>query len=206
LFVALAFLGTTNHITFLIAVIEIIILRIFSREKIRIIHLVSLALGATLGLVVVKTFAAGGFSRFGFVVSRSLVSWIDHNLSQLPLTLFSLFNIQWVILISFLVLFFKKDVKYYSLVLLSVVFNYGICFFSLDTTRIFGLLSWGVFIHCIYHSYQIAQNLNSLQEKRQFLFILIAFILLSLLLPRFYSWEGKIYLSPMYESIVRIIS
>lgn len=206
LFIILAFLGTTNHITLIFAVIEIVILRLLSREKLRVNHLVLVIMGCALGLFIVKIFAAGGFSRFDFIVSRSFSSWIDHNLSQLPLTLFSLFNIQWLILISCLVKFFKKDKKYYVFVLLFVLFNYGISFFSLDTTRIFSLVSWGIFIHCVFHSYELSQKLDPPQKKKQFQLFLIVIILLSLVLPRFFSWEGVIILSPFHESLARILN
>lgn len=206
LFFILAFLGTTNHITLLFAVIEIVILRLLSREKLRAIHLVLVIMSCALGLFIVKIFAAGGISRFDFLISRGLSSWIDHNLSQLPLTLFSLFNVQWIILISCLIKFFKKDKIYYSFVLLFVLFNYCISFFSLDTTRIFSLLSWGVFIHCVYRSYEISQKLDPPQKQKQFQLILIVIILLSLVLPRFFSWEGVIIMSPFHESLARIFN
>jgi hypothetical protein len=203
-FFILAFLGTTNHFAFLFAAMEILILRLFSREKTRIVQLVSTIMGGALGLFTVKLFASGGFSRYGFVVSRSLSSWIDHNTSALPLTLFSFFNIQWLILIGCFILYFKKDKIYFSIVLLLLIINYGICFFTLDTTRIFSLLSWGLFIHCVYHSYQLSQKFDAPSKKKLFQLILIIIIFLSFVSPRFFSWEGSIHLSPFYNSIVNL--
>jgi hypothetical protein len=205
-FFILAFLGTTNHFAFLFAAFEIIILRLFAHEKTRLIQFVAAILGGGLGLITVKLFASGGFSRFGFVVSRSLSSWITHNLSELPLTLFSFFNIQWLIILACFLLFFKKDKLYFSIVLLFFTFNYGVSFFTLDTTRIFCLLSWGPFIHCVYHSYQLSQNFDAPPKQKRFQLILISIIFLSLVFPRFFSWEGSIHLSPFYENIVSLIN
>ena len=161
----LAVLGTMNHITFLIAAVEILALRWVARDNIRKLHLAAVIIGGIIGIIGVKVFLAANhiqaFSRLDYIFSQSMDLWIKVNFSKLPLTLFSLFNIQWLIIPICFIMFFKKDRRYYSSILAMLLFNYGVTFFSQDTTRIFSLLSWGILIRCIFHSYDLAQKEDS---------------------------------------------
>jgi hypothetical protein len=204
----LTLLGTINHLTFIIAVIEILFLRLISRDNIRIIHLIAIILGGIAGYIVLKIFLASNniqvMSRLDFIFNINLNTWLKHNLADLPMTVFSFFNIQWLIIPICLLMFFNKDKRYYSFMLAILLLNYGITFFSLDTTRIFSLLSWGIFANCILHSFNLAKKENETNQK-EFLQALIVVGVISFIAPRYYSWEGSIHTSPFYSFIEKVL-
>lgn len=204
----LAILGTLNHLTFLIAAIEILVLRWMARDDIRIIHLAAITIGGIIGYVSVNLFFAvyniQVMSRLDYIFTVSLVEWIKLNLAEFPMTIFSLFNIQWLIIPICLIMFFKKDKRYYSFILAMLLFNYGITFFSKDTTRIFSLLSWGILMHCVFHSFELANKEDSSYQK-QLLQALIVISLISFITPRYYSWNGSIHTTPFYAFLEKII-
>ncbi len=155
----LALFGVTNHIIFLIASIEILLLRWISKDKIKIIHIFLAIMGGAIGYGIVNAFIAFNhihvYSKFDFIVSKGLNGWVGKNMMNLPLTIFSLLNIQWLLILICLIMFFKKDKLYYSSVVALLILNYIISFFTLDTTRIFSLISWGILLEVIFHSYQL---------------------------------------------------
>jgi hypothetical protein len=197
----LTMLGTLNHLSFIIAVIEILLLRLISRDRIRIIHLFAAIMGGIAGYIILKIFLAANniqvVSRLDFIFSESLNTWAKHNLLDLPMTIFSFFTIQWLIIPICLIMFFNKDRKYYSFLLAILILNYGITFFTLDTTRIFSLLSWGILANCILHSYNLTRKENGSTQK-EFLQALIVIGLTSIITPRYYAWEGVIHTTPFY--------
>jgi len=205
----LAVLGTTNHIVFLIAVIEILTLRWLARENIKWTHVVSAITGGAAGYLLVKVFLTYHqiqiISRFGFIFTKDLNTWFNLNLINLPLTLFSLFNIQWLILAVCLIMFFNRDRRYYFGMLMILLFNYGISFFTLDTTRIFSLLSWGILIHILFHSHQLGEKSGDPAQQAQFLKAVMVIGLISLFTPRYFSWIGEIHTTPFLGFIEQIL-
>lgn len=203
----LIILGTMNHITFLIAAIEILFLRFTTRENIKNIHLATITIGGVIGLVLVKVFYAvyqiQAITRFEKIFTISLADWIRMNLGEFPLTIFSLFNFQWLIIPVCLILFFKKNRLYYSIILGLLIFNYGITFFAEDTTRIFTLLSWGILIHCVIYSSKLA-SIEDLSFQNQFLEAMILIAIISLISPRYYSFAGNIFTTPFYSFLYQL--
>jgi len=203
----LAILGATNHIVFLIAVMEILLLRWMAKENIKWTHMASALAGGLIGYLLVKVFLAYHqihiISRFDFILTKDLKEWVDLNLINLPMTLFSLFNIHWLILAVCLIMFFNKDRRYYSSMLGLLLFNYGITFFTLDTTRIFALLSSGILLHCIFHSYQL--GVKDANQQQQFLKAVVIIVLISFLTPHYFAWMGEIHTTPFLGFIEQII-
>lgn len=207
----LAILGSMNHIVFLIAASEIIALRWFSRDNIKFQHVLAMAAGGVAGILLLKAFLAFNqievAPRVGFLVSRSVWDWAKLNVTHLPLSLFSFFNIQWLAVIVCFLMFFKWDKRFYLSVSALLLLNYGITFFSLDTTRIFSLLSLGVFMLCLFHSHQLAaSHPESTQEyQKQFMQALILTGMISIFSPRYFSWVGEIHATPFYEFLRQLI-
>jgi len=208
---ALAILGATNHPAFIVAVIEILILRILANDKIKVRHILSTVTGVIIGYGLVKLFLAGNAidvtSRFDFMQVKSLDYWAKMNAHNLPISIFSLFNIHWLILPICLIMFFNKDRRFYFLVLLILLINYGITFFTLDTTRVFVLISWAVLFECIFHSYDlaIADQGDEPRYQKQFLQALILIGIISLVTPRYFSWVGEIHTTPFYEFFRKVL-
>jgi len=208
----LAILGTTNHVVFTIAASEILVLRWIACGKIKAYHLIIVLIGGTAGFLLVKLFLTFNHiqimeSRLDFILSKDLTFWIKMNAADFPMSLFSLFNIQWLIIIVSLLMFFKMDKIYYFFLLIILLFNFGITFFTKDTTRVFSLLSWGILLECIFHSYRLALKINSEGKsyQEQYLLALIIIGLTSFITPRYYSWNGEIHTTPFYEFIRRFL-
>ena len=207
----LSVLGATNHVVFLIATSEVIILRWFSRDGIKLRHVLTMAAGGIIGMLLLRAFLTLNnievAPRISFLISRSIWEWVKLNITHLPLSLFSFFNIQWLAVVVCFLMFFKWDKRFYMSVSALFLFNYGIAFFSLDTTRIFSLLSLGIFMLCLFHSYKlVADHPNTTPEyQKQFIQALIIVGAISIFSPRYFSWVGEIHATPFYEFMRQLI-
>lgn len=201
----LSTLGAINHPTFMIAVIEILALRWAARDGIKLKHIIVSGIGLFTGYGLTRLFLSTNqievVSRVNFILLRDLGEWIKMNGLNLPITMSSLFNIHWLILLLCLVMFFKEDKLFYSLVVATLVINYGFTFFTLDTTRIFSLLSWGVLFVCIFHSFNLVRKRdeNGIEAQKQLLQALIIIGIASLITARYFSWAGEIHTTPFYQ-------
>ena len=201
----LSVFGAMNHPTFMITVIEILILRWAAKDGIKFKHVLASGLGLAIGYASTRLFLTVNqieiVSRFDFMQLMDAGEWLKMNAVNLPITLSSLFNIQWLVLLLCLILFFKKDKVFYSLVLAFLLVNYGFTFFTLDTTRIFSLLSWGVLFACVFHSYKLAglNHDDGPEMQRQFLLSLTLTGVASFIAPRYFSWAGEIHTTPFYQ-------
>ncbi len=108
----LALAGMWNHPAFIIAAGEVLFLRLVSRDEIRIKHIIAIVLGAALGYLSLKYFISAfhiqALSRLEVINKTSLQYWFMINADHFPMTLFSLFNIQWLVFPVCLLMFFKK--------------------------------------------------------------------------------------------------
>jgi hypothetical protein len=208
----LAILGAANHPSFIIAVMEIIILRWSARDEINIKHVLFAVLGCVSGYGLVKLFLYSQdidiVSRFDFMRLRSMSEWVELNMENLPGTLFSLFNIHWLILPVCLIMFFKKDSRFFTIAVSFLLLNYAIVFFTLDTTRIFSLTSWGVLCICVLLSYKLAgsETEENSKPRRQFLQTLILVCIISFFTPRFFSWVGEIHIASIFKTIGQLVN
>ena len=204
----LALLGAANHPAFIIAILEILVLRWIARDRINIKHLSLAIVGSGAGYASVKlflhTFDIEIVSRLDFMQFMKIGEWSRMNLEILPTSLFSLFNIQWLALFVCFFMFYKKDRLFYSTTTIILLLNYGMVFFTLDTTRVYTLLSWGVLFVCIFHSYKLARSANP-SHLKQFSQALILIGIFSIFAPRYFSWAGEIHAAPFFEWIGKLI-
>ena len=207
----LALLGAANHPAFIVAILEILVLRWIAHDQISIKHLFLAALGSGAGYASVKlflhTFDIEIVSRLDFMQLMNIGEWSRMNLGILPTSLFSLFNIQWLALLLCFIMFYKKDRLFYSLTGIILLLNYGIIFFTLDTTRVYSLISWGMLIFCIFHSYRLARSSQTEEPNhlKQFSQTLILIGILSIFTPRYFSWAGEIHAAPFFDWIGKLI-
>lgn len=207
----LSVLGATNHPAIMFAAIEILGLRWAARDGIKLKHILGSALGLAAGYGLTRWFLAANqieiVSRADFMLLMDAGEWLKMNALNFPTSVSSLFNVHWLILLLCLILFFKRDRVFYSLVLMFLLVNYGLTFFTLDTTRIFSLLSWGVLFECIFHSYKLAgaggENEGTAGQK-QFLQSLILVGIASFIAPRYFSWAGEIHTTPFYQFLRKV--
>lgn len=201
----LSMFGAMNHPAFMIAAMEILALRWAAREGTNFKHLLIAGFGLAAGYALVRVFLAVNqiefVSRTDFLLLRNWEEWFKLNALNFPMSVSSLFNTHWVILPVCLVMFFKRDRVFYSLALAFLLVNYGITLFTLDTTRVFSLLSWGVLFACIFRSFDLAVSDRETkpQTQKQFLQALIVIGIASFFTPRYFSWAGEIHTTPFYD-------
>lgn len=201
----IAVLGSLNHVVFILAACEIIALRWISNNGIKFRHALAMATGGVAGMLLLKSFLTLNqievTPRVGFLLSRSIWEWAKLNIAHLPLSLFSFFNTQWLAVIACFLMFYRWDKRFYLSVTVLFVINYGVSFFSLDTTRIFSLLSLGTFLLCIMHSHELSANHPDAkpEHQKQFVGALILIGVISIFSPRYFSWAGEIHATPFYE-------
>jgi hypothetical protein len=210
LFLFLSILGTANHPAFTLAALEILILRWAARDGIHFRHAFVSGIGFATGYGLVQWFLAVHHieivSRADFLLLRDAGEWLKMNASNLPISLFSLFNLHGLILPICLLMFFKRDRTFFSLALTFLAVNYGFTFFTLDTTRVFSLLSWGVLFAVIFHSNTLSHTAGNAgtETQKQFLQALIVISLASVFSPRYFSWGGEIHVTPFYQLMRKV--
>lgn len=198
----LAFLGAANHPAFIIAAFEILILRWVMRDTVSIRQLIFAVIGIIFGYAAVKfflnTYGIDVVSRYEFMQLRDLGEWVSLNFENLPATLFSLFNIHWLIFPASMIMLFKKDRRFFLLVILMLFLNYVIVFFTLDTTRVFILTSWGILFTTVLHSCKLAIPESHLEAgyRSQYIRALLLIGMISFFTPRYFSWVGEIHMAP----------
>jgi uncharacterized membrane protein len=203
----LSAIGSLNHVTVPAAALLILILRWCARDGINLRHIAATVLGGGTGYALARITLAllqiPAWSRFDNYFTRDLASWTERMARNLPVTVFSLFNIQWFLLIIIVVMFFSRDKRFYSAVIGIVLFNCLFAFFSNDSTRNFALVSWGVLIESAIHSYRLAADMDE-PHRKEFLLAWTGVGIASFFAPRFYSWDGGIYSSPLDISLQRL--
>ena len=206
----LSVLGAANHPAFMIAVIEILALRWAARDGVKFKHILMAGLGLAAGYGLVRWFLTVNqieiVSRVDFMLLMNAGEWLKMNALNFPMSLASLFNVHWLILVICLVMFFKRDRIFYSLALFFLLVNSAFTVFTLDTTRIFALLSWGVLFECMFHSYSLARTDKDAnpQVERQFLQSLVVVGMFSLIAPRYFSWLGEVHTTPFYQFLRKV--
>lgn len=209
LILILSILGPMNHIVFIIATGEILVLRLISRNKIVTDHLITAIAGYIVGFGLLKLFLASNQfhiseSRLDYILNN-IEFWIYMNTAPSHYTSFlSLFSIQWLVIIICMLMFYRIDRVYYSLLITLLILNMGITFFTADTTRVFSLLSWGVLVECMFYSYRLALTQEDKNFQKQYLVSLFIIGLISLLVPRYYSFLGSIYHPPYFQFAVDV--
>lgn len=193
----LSFLGSTNHLVYLIAGFIIIVARRVSSEKIGFIHLIALLVGSSLGYLCVRLFLFYHnitiVSRVDVIVNMGFDALFDFYFGKFFWNFFLFFGVQWLVLVASFAMFFLEDKRFYLTSALIVVASLFITFFFGDTTRVFQLITWGFFAQLLYHSCVLAEKSR---YGRAYIYVMIIVIVLSVILPRFYSFAGSIYATP----------
>jgi hypothetical protein len=195
---AISLLGSFNHPIMLLVAPVVLLLRRLSREdEIGYLHFAASGVGLVLGSLAVRGFLdinhIDTYSRLDFLMSRSLMSWIRHDLSNLPMALFSLHNLVWFAWVACAVLFFRRNRAYFGVLLVAQVVMYGVTFFSVDTTRVFTLLAWAPAFHCLQYSLRLGGESDGMALSTQLRGVLLIVALVGIVKPNYYVWDGTIY-------------
>lgn len=208
-FFSLASLSMMNHPAGAIAVGSIVVLRLVAHEKTITLHHCGLVLaGGLVGGVLVRAFMAYHEifvrSRLDYLLAMSLGEWVQLNLSTLPSTLFSFQQTLWFVMVFLFFMFARKDPMYFRVLGVIMIAAYGITFFTLDSTRVFVMLTWGATIHAISHCISLNKTEYGELDAKTVLGVIGVFAIAGLLIPRFYIWNGGIHHTPFNTTLEMI--
>lgn len=143
--------------------------------------------------------------RFAYVMKHGFAYWLARNSEAPFLTGFSLYNASWFLILFCILYFFRHAKVYYAAVVLLTIAAGTISFFTRDTTRVFSLLTWFIPVHVFLTTIQLMmeRNLGDRRTAAVLLFICLA----QFLVPKYYSWDGKLY-EPVFfvNNVMRIVS
>lgn len=200
----LALLGTTNHVVMFVAGFEVLLLRWAARDSVTLRHLVVTAAGGGAGYGLTRLFLAVNridvYSRLDYILQRDVRHWFEVAFTHFPLTLFSLFNFQWVLVLVCLAGFYRASKRVFWSGLGVLLFNGALTFFMDDTTRVFSLLSWGILAVFLQHAVTLAGE-DSDFSPGGFLQTAALVGVVSVISPRFYAWSGDIHTTPFFDSL-----
>jgi hypothetical protein len=193
-----ALLGVSNHPLFLFIGTALIILRLASQEKeFKVLHALAILFGMIAGYGLVQMFLAYNNihiqpTRFQLMFDEDISFWLESKVLEAPLSLFSLYQGLWFILpVCFLYGFNRK--KHYYIVFLILQFAAGVLtLFTLDTTRVFGLLTIGTILHAVAFTYKSIEE-EYIQSIR---WLFIAIFAAAIFLPHYVIMSGKPFIPP----------
>jgi hypothetical protein len=200
----LGILGAANHSIFIFAAIPLLMLRRYAHDDhISTRSIIVFITGSISGLLLAYLFLRinhiSVVSRLDFLLQQDPHRWIQINLYKFPAAIYSLNGFVWM---AILLIYSKKwdNKRYYRFYLLAMAGFYVITFFTLDTSRVFTLMSWGMTSHLI------TKSLRGNDPNSQKLSLLVPFIcLFGLLMPKYFLWDGNIVFTPFqnfYSSLL----
>ena len=197
LFLAAA-LGVSNHPLFLFVGIALLILRFVSQEKgFKIFNALAILFGMLAGYAAVQIFLSSNHiniehNRLQLMFEQDIFYWIESKIVEAPLSLFSLYQGLWFILpICFLYGFYRKK-RYYIVFLILQLAAGLLTLFTLDTTRIFSLLTLGTILHLVAFTYNTIEK-EYVQSLR---WLFIAIFIGAIFLPHYLMINGESYIPP----------
>lgn len=205
---ALAALGAFNHPMMYFIAPALLLLRYFADEDINARHWLAgftgLALGGLLVVAFLTTFGIHTYSRLDFMQTRSPMTWLKMNVSNFPMTVYSLHQLIWVpLLLSIAYLWNRRRSLAVAIPLVQIVF-YGVTFFNADTTRVFATMAWAPALMGILYAFEAAdarRDGNSVLQQ-----MILGFSLLALAVPQYYIWASEIHPSSFDEFYRAIIA
>ncbi len=192
---SLGILGAANHSIIIFATVPLLMLRMYARDdSISVRSIILLISGSAIGLLLAHLFLRINhidvISRLDFLFQQDPHRWVQINLYKFPAVVFSLNGFLWP---AILLIYGKEwdNHRYYKFYLLAMAGFYVITFFTLDTTRVFSLMAWGMTSHLI------TTSIRGSDRNGKMLSQVIPFIcLFGLLIPKYFLWEGNIVFTP----------
>jgi len=205
-FFSLASITMVNHPAGTIAIGSIAVLRLVAHEEhMSWIHVGVVLAGGLLGSVLVHAFNAYHdvivYTRLEEGLSFSWGELMHMNLAPLPFVLFSFQQTIWLTLAFLVIVFSRKDPVYFSVLGAIMIAAYAMTFFTLDTTRVFAMLTWGATFHCVSHCLTLNRSEYRELDAKTVLGVLEACAIVGLLIPRFYLWNGEVFTTPFNSTI-----
>jgi hypothetical protein len=128
--------------------------------------------------------------------------WLIINFSYLPQAIYSFAFALWVPLVVGLLWNFRGAARVWMVYGIVMFGLYGVTFFTVDTTRVFAILSWAPTFWMLLRWYEAPSSKECVTGDYGAL--LRWFALLGWLAPHLYLWDGVVY-SPGVPDILRVI-
>ncbi len=206
----LGVIGTANHSIIIFAVIPLLILRMFAgNDSINIKSIILFIAGSSIGGLLTYLFLRinhiSVLSRIDYMLQQDPNRWIQINLYNFPAVIYSLNGLIWM---AILLIYGEgwNNKKYRKFYLAAIAGFYAITFISLDTTRIFSLMSWAMTSHLLINSIREARGNGNNKIYPQ---VIPIFCIIGLLIPKYYLWQGNIVFTPLgkfYSSLPSMLS
>jgi len=181
------------------AIIIIVLVNLFliiTEKKANYTFLFSSVIGLCLGIFLLQYhFEINNFNieytRFDYIGDSGPIRYLTSTFSHFNALLFSLFNVS-----SYIIYKLLKNNWYNSrgvAFIICCLIAFSVTLITIDQTRVFNLLIFPIVI--LFLEY----NLKSLQSMSKKIFTII--FILSIFVPRYYIWEGKIFSSSHPKNI-----
>jgi len=204
---AIALLGTTNHTQMLVIAASVAFLGLFAAEgrngKVKaLLNGAAMVTGGIAGYGLIYLFLAKNNitlhpSRLEFILTTRLGFWWNVHSTELPASLFAYYGIFWFILAFCLLYGFQRKPLYYSAFLFTQLIAFIFAYLTLDTTRVFSLLTLPTVFHCIYNTFKLVET--DVENRENFQKLIFLSTLIGILLPKYSAWEGQLFSPPVTQ-------
>lgn len=160
-----------------------------------------LAAAGSLGWVVGKCLVLLYLTYFDIQIENTRLNIVMHpewslRVRQILLnpwtTLYTLYAGYWVLMVALSYFVHRLSRRLFWAFLLSQIIAGAVTFVTYDTTRVFATLTWAPFIFCTVYVLDHSQRL-SLGQGRMFRGILVGSLVVGILCPKLYSFNGAIW-------------
>jgi len=195
---SMALIGVLNHPQMLIISVLIGILRLSRGDKkFRLVHVISIIGGVIIGFIVVRLYLEYfgldiPVSRLMMMLKPDIQFWLGMRLIELPLSVFTLYGGMIIILLICIFYGYKYKPSFYLTFILIQFISITLALFTLDSTRVFGLISLPSVILCILYTLEFAKRQNEDYSHLVMIFIIIIFT--TFFVPKYYALGGNIFL------------
>ena len=208
LIVAAATIGFCNHPAVALTIPAVQVLRRFSEpDRKSLSYIITAALGIGTGFVCLHFLRASlhidGLFRLQFILGKPLTEWMALNLKSFPSALYSFHFALWIPVLAMIVVFFRRNPKYYTAWLAVLLASWCIAFFTVDTTRVFALLTWAPTLHALLYTWRVRPDPAARGEKF-FRVSLASCAVFGWLAPHFCVVNGVLY-SPWFGQFVKYV-
>lgn len=195
-----------NHTSAPLIALPLLILRILSGDSVvSLRHFCVVAISLLIGKILLISFLGVDIesaSRLGFIFHVPLSHWVRINITHLPLIVYSMFFALWIPIIFMVVLFFNDNRRFYGCYLLFLAGFYCVTLVTLDTTRVYAMLSWGPTLCCLMHTWD--KTAERTIRNTVFRACVVASAFLGWCLPRLFVYDGKVY-APGLDQPIKLI-
>jgi hypothetical protein len=136
------------------------------------------------------------FSRLQYAMAFTFDNWVEYHLSSLPAVIYSFHQTLWPVILYLLIRFTRRDPRYFLALAAIFLGAYAVSAFTVDSTRVFTLLTWGATIHAIAHAFALNSREQTVEQANPLAGLLLIIAFSALIIPRFFVWGGAVIRTP----------